>query len=851
MALTLGIIGTLWLLGIPLNPFGEVEKEDPYMVRIPINATPIPAYTRVDRTHMLNPATKRLTYQKLPPSSVIGISIVGVDQNGSHAEDRVVDVKNVDDQVVFVLSGNREVNQANVLQLGGALMNINSIIGRVVKRDKRVGLGFQESTFFPKGTPEGIAGATPIGMRSITLDATKLTGVHALGTGDQIDLLASFPAGGDDGPAASSILTGKPASFNKKDAGEPHLLAQNALVLKPVYIRNEATASSSLTQGKKVQNVPKYEVAIAVNPDDLIPLQRAINQSLTITCIARSMQPSGEKDQLTSVEDPETVMVPVTVRPVLAYNVVTREAFVSSATRTVKVESLPRKQVANMDIITSLDEALGAIARHDIPSGRFLRRSDLLNGPPSNSPAQQNRNAAHSVDPDSGSGFQYVTFQPQDTDSNNSATAVGDRPAITRFIPPGRTAFAIPWNRVYGSEHLQIGDDFDLMVSYSLESKESTEETETRTDGTVIVRKTDSLSTRETERTWGSSFGFRAEPWFVATNAIVIAPVGFPPPASAARALGEQLNRRGNGTGNNELSGASIIIAVEDQDVEAVTAALATRDALFSIGFHSSNAVTETASPKTRQIVVVSEPLAPYEEFNEGIWQGNRRRITSRIVSSDDKRFDDALTVDDVRFYYGRVFGRAKSKGDFLSEADFLPAGTKPGLAAGVKAGFTFLPVSDREIEGLDSFEAEDHVAILIRGVVTKNNSAVGVSSEVQRILSPSSTPNTGVGVSRPVSSVVVADARIARASLAGQTVLSIANQDVTKLQAHLALSNLVAVARPRIEASEASVDKLAVIKKIPDFDPLPKVNLPKIRHTHVIIGGRRTVQSFVVDDSE
>jgi hypothetical protein len=835
--MAVGVVGTLWLAGVPLNPFGKVTKEDPYMVRIPINTQPIPAYTRVERSQMINPATGGLMYQKVPPVSAIGMSIVGVDQNGSHAEGRIENVKRVSDEVVFVLSDNREVRHSQAFELGGAMLNINSIIGRVVKRDKRAGLGFQESTFFPQGTPEGIAGATPAGMRAITLDANKLTGVHALGAGDQIDLLASVPVDAGSGDANALFIPGQTTPSGKKgEASEPQLLAQKAVVLKPVYVRNEASASASLTQGTRVQNIPKYEVAIAVKPDDLIPLQRALNQSLSITCIAHSMKPTSDTQTIASVEDTDTIMVPVTVHPVLAYNVVTREAFVSAATRTLKVESMSRSQVARMDIITALDEALGAVAKHDIPAGRFLRRSDLLNGPPGQVvPSQKisTQQSPNGVANPFNNGHQFVSMiQQPTTEAAPSATAVGDRPAITRFVPPGRTAFAIPWNRIYGSEHLQIGDEIDLMASYSLESSDENEETETRADGTVIVRKSDALSIRETERTWGNSFGFRAEPWFVATDAIVIAPVGFPPPASAMRALGEQWNKPSPSTNSRTgFGGPPVIIAVDDRDVEAVTAALATRDALFSVGFHSSNAVTESLTTGSKQIVVASEPLAPYQEFNESIWQGNRRRITSRIVSSEDARFDKALTVDDVRFYYGRVFGRAKSRGDSLTAADFLPPGTKPGLAAGVPAGYTFFPVADREIEGLDSFTAEDHVAILIRGVVKPI-----AGEEI-----------SGIDYSRPASTVVVADARIARATLAGQTVLAVANQDLASLQAAIARSqtdrqenarsHLIAVVRPRLDAAER---KQIVTDEIPAFDPLSKV-----RYTETIIGGKRSVKAF------
>ena len=277
--LLVGVVGTLWLAGVSLNPFASTDpKEDPYMVRIPINAQAIPAYSPVERSHLVNPANGRLLYQQVPPDATVGMSVVGIDQNASQVEGVVKAVKNVDDRVVFVVNGASEIEQANAFTLGGAIMNVNSIIGRVVKADKRAGLGFRESTFFERGTPAGLAGATPQGMRAITLDATTLTGVHALNAGDQIDLLASMPRSDESSAQADT-------------ASEVRLLAQNAKVLRPVYVRNEVSTTASLTSGKRLQNEPKYEVAIAVAADDVIPLQNAIDQSLSITCIARSMKP--------------------------------------------------------------------------------------------------------------------------------------------------------------------------------------------------------------------------------------------------------------------------------------------------------------------------------------------------------------------------------------------------------------------------------------------------------------------------------------------------------------------------------------------------------------------------------
>ena len=103
-----GVVGLLLLLGVNLNPFGGAT-EDPFMVRIPINSQPIPAYQRVSREHLLNPATGGLMYQRVPPQATVGMSITGVTTDGSHVEDRVESIRNVNDSVVFVVSDGREV----------------------------------------------------------------------------------------------------------------------------------------------------------------------------------------------------------------------------------------------------------------------------------------------------------------------------------------------------------------------------------------------------------------------------------------------------------------------------------------------------------------------------------------------------------------------------------------------------------------------------------------------------------------------------------------------------------------------------------------------------------------------
>jgi hypothetical protein len=818
--LLIGIVGTLALAGVPLNPFAKAV-EDPFMVRIPINAQPIPAYTRVDRNQLLNPSSGGLMVQRVPPTATVGMSLVGIDDDGSHVESRVESIKNLNDEVVFVVTGGAEVRQKNVFTLGGAMMNVNAIIGRVVKADKRAGLGFQESTFFPQGTPEGLTGATPAGMRAITLDATKLTGVYSLGAGDHIDLLANVPI--DENGEKSEV----------------ELIAQSATILRPVYVRNEVSTSATLMQGNQTKNTPKYEVAIAVAADDVIPLQQAINRELSLTCIAHSMKPTAKGQPETVVVSTDEIRVPVTVRPILAYNVVARDAFVSPATRSIKTETISRREADRIGAITSLGDALGAIVRQDIPVGRYLRQTDLLQGPP----RERDRGTQSTMDASNGSQptlrgeTQFVSMQQSQPTSPSApaATAVGDRPAITRFIPAGRSAFAIPLNQIYGGEHLQIGDSIDLMASFSLERLRDEEETETRPDGTVFVRKSESLTPRTTQRTWEESFGNRAEPWFVASDAIVVAPVGFPAPASALRALADPANAAtNNARQQNALGGPPVIIAVEDRDVEAVATALSTRDALFSVAFHSSNTTTDDRASK--RIVVAPEPISAFTTIDEAVWQGNRRRMLTRSVSGTDPRFEDALDEESIKDFYGRVLATDKGFGESLSATDFMPPGTKSGIAAGVREGFSLFPIADRTVEGLGTFVTDDRVAILIRGETE------ALTTSIRNALG-----------SQPVTATVVTQSvRIAKASTAGQTILEVSNDELAGLQAAIARSltdrtvdqvrsHLVAVGLYR-QSSNASTETASA--EIVSFDPLEDA-----RAVDVLVGGRRSVQVFFGGD--
>jgi len=842
-ALTLisGLVGALYSTGVLRNPWGVVQ-EDPWQVRIPINVRPIPAYTRVTREDMLNPSTGGLMYQRLPPQSVVGIAATYRGAGGEVIESRVESVERGPAGEVLCVVDGRALPADSLMELGGAVMNVNGIIGRVVRRDKRAGLAFREDTFFPQGTPEGIAGATPRGMRALTLDASVLTGVHSLQAGDRLDLLASM-SGGEAGESSGPATVGlAPVSrAQEPETTTAVLLARDAMVLRPVYVRNEASAVSSLTQGKRIQNEPHYEVAIAVNPDDVIRLQQAISRELRITCVAHSMQAGAgeEASGLAAEESHGMLMAPVTVRAIPAYAVVTRDAFVDPATRRLRTEQVSPADAQRLGIETSVESILGAVARHDIPAGSFLRAADVLKqrgvNPPAPAAAAGTSQAGFPAM--SRGDYREVTLPLGLQDGvADEATVVGDRPAITAFIPPGRTAFAIPWNRVYGAEHLQLEDRIDLLASWSLESDQEQEETETRPDGTRIVRRRNEQARRSTLRTQEDSLGYRSEAWFVAADAIVIAPVGFPAPAAALRAIGGRASEAVPGQSLTAVpTGPPLLIAVEDRDVERLAAALAARGTLFTAAYH---AVTESVPEGQRRIAVAAQDLPEFTEFSETVWLGNRRRQATRLVNAGDPRFADSLEPEQLEGFYGRTLKAAKRREDIFRATDFLDAGTGPGYLADAAPGTVLMAVSDRYVGGLDAFLTGDRVAIVQRGRVplaagTVQHGPVQLGNEAR---------------------VVAGDVRIAAGSRGGRAMLEVPAASASRLQAALALVaggggesavaadsiTLEAVGLPRSGDGGSGVGAGVTAGRLPDFSPLDDAVV-----VESIVGGQRTWEIF------
>jgi Flp pilus assembly protein CpaB len=167
-----------------------------------------------------------------------------------------------------------------------AFTSRNQIIGRVLNHDKGPGYVFTEDDFMPAGTRAGVVAGIPPGKRSLTLEATKIGGIHGLHRGDRFDIVATIPVDksrqGSPGGRSAALPPPEP---------EVRVIVESGVIVSPVSMRSTTSTSQSLMNGSKSTTKPVEEVVIALDPAEIPDLTAAITMNASITCVARSGHP--------------------------------------------------------------------------------------------------------------------------------------------------------------------------------------------------------------------------------------------------------------------------------------------------------------------------------------------------------------------------------------------------------------------------------------------------------------------------------------------------------------------------------------------------------------------------------
>lgn len=260
-AVVLLAVAALWATGmLDLSRFQQTVRSTAGQVAVPVAARPIPAYTRINRDHFWNPATRELTAIYLPQQSLTP----------------------------------------------EMMTRLPEILGRVLDHEKPAGFVFTEADFLPKGTREGLVAGIPAGKRALRVEADKVDGLFGLRAGDRFDLVATLALDPTVGRGAftatgayGSQLSLQAQLTNWQKQATVRVMVQNGVLVEPMSTRQVPVFSRSLTQGGITRMRPVQEAVIAVDPDEVAQLTQALAVDATIAVVPRSGRPDDPRNSVT------------------------------------------------------------------------------------------------------------------------------------------------------------------------------------------------------------------------------------------------------------------------------------------------------------------------------------------------------------------------------------------------------------------------------------------------------------------------------------------------------------------------------------------------------------------------
>lgn len=190
------------------------------------------------------------------------------------------------------------------------LTNLKSILGRVLKHEKRKGYVFTEADFFPKGTRQGLTAGIPPGKRALRLEANQVRGLAGLNRGDRFDLVATQAVELSDvdrmkfgGEFYSKQIALDMQARNLKKQASVKVIVQNGLVVEPMATRSVPVYSRGLTQSR-VMTRPVQDVVIAVDPEEVAAVTQSVAIGSDLQCVPRSGHPEDDVASQTPGAEP-------------------------------------------------------------------------------------------------------------------------------------------------------------------------------------------------------------------------------------------------------------------------------------------------------------------------------------------------------------------------------------------------------------------------------------------------------------------------------------------------------------------------------------------------------------------
>ena len=787
----MGVVATALVLGVDFQDLGWGSKEEPPAVKLPFNPQTLAAYSRVRREDLLDAETGQLATLSLPLDSVKGMSIEAFSADGL-IESKVDSVESSDDGLVYHLQDGQALPASQIRSLGGAFLNPTDIVGRVLRRDKLPGLAFSERTFFDAGTPAGLAGATPPGMRTLTLKADRLTGIHRVSSGEKIDLVASVPlnrlqrfelATGSRSLSTQLLDSSRTSNRDAERETIARLVASQAVVLTSVSQRVATESTASLTQGRRVLAVPVEEVVLAVAAEHVAAVTAALELEATINVLVISGRPGAtETDRRPGPEG--TVAVPIPGKTLPAYQAIDANVFEESATGYIRYAHLSAESVEAAGWITDLNEFIGRIPNRDLPVGQPIHASSLM--------------------------------------------PIGTPAGLAGATPPGMRTLTLQANRLKGVHRVSLGEKIDLVANIPLDRLERFElATSTRLTGSQLGNTSNSNG-RDNQRDTTARL--------VATQALVLTAVS-PRVSSESDRPGRAIEE--------------VVLAVASEDVAAVTAAIeleATINVLVRSGRPGVADTDRRSAPEGMVAVPIPGKVIPaYKNIDSSVFKEAATGYV-RYTNLSRESVEAAGWVVDLKDFIGRLPDRDLPAGQPIPENSLMPVGTPEGLAGATPAGRVLFFLDRETLVGADAFGFSQRLDIVASS--TNNAAALGLGARRNAL---TDSQRTQVQLIADDLIVVLPTRSLANptydqsSGVPGQLILAVRPEHVGRLQFAVATNaRLRATVRPSKSKEDADMVSMRPENETIDAGAMKFNPLENAQITHWHVNGERQRVLFV-----
>lgn len=353
------------------------------------------------------------------------------------------------------------------------ITRVDGIIGRVLARDKRAEFVFSEKDFLPEGSRTGIAAGVPEGKQGFFVDADKVPGLRLLKMGDRFDLIASLPEESANAGAEFGLLVGGiKARANKKiPLSGVRLLVQSGTVIaltdgRVVTTQGGLSLPQADTRGR-ANTVHKEQIAIAIDPEEVVPLTQALGAQLTIHAITQSGRVTEEVPRLDELAG--LTPFPAAALQVKAYSRIRAQDLAEPSTGELR-QYYFRSEAVPANWLRSVEDILGRVVRRDIEPGYIFSESDFLGADAviRDVPAFTRIEADDLADPSNSPFIGRVLSNDLlagQVIQERDVLPTGASPGIAGGIPAGKTAVSLSADQIVGLDQLMRGNRCDLVVA--------------------------------------------------------------------------------------------------------------------------------------------------------------------------------------------------------------------------------------------------------------------------------------------------------------------------------------------------------------------------------------------------